>query len=700
MSTTRMKPSDLAFKPSVDPVTFEILKHRLWQINEEQGTTLRRASGSPVATEVQDFNVGIANVEGQLVVAGMHLLVHVTGLSEVIANCIATVGAERIRPGDMFVTNDPWMGSVHQNDMAIVAPLHVEGRLVGWTGSVIHQSDVGGPVPGSWNLRAHDAFQEAPRYRFLRIVDGGEMSAEVLATITTNSRFPHLVELDLRAQAAAANVVRSRMSELFDKYGVDTVIGVMDDCLNNTEVMLRRRLLEIPDGDYYAEAHVDHDGHEDRITTIRLQFRKCADEMLFDFTRTDPQASGLINCTRSALISAPFSVVLTYLCAGIPWNEGVMRCVKVLSKPGTAVDCEFPAPVASGIVNTAWAALDACEVVVARMLMRSEKFRVNLMAVWAGGPLGVNIFGKNESGAAFGTLLGLSGMQGAGARTFDDGYDVAGYLHSPRCSAMNVETTEANYPILHLSRRLACDSGGPGIYRGGVGIKSAVMAYGARQFDVVTTSFGSDQSGSAGVGGGFPGGGANALLARDVDPMSVLRRDGLEGLLDGCEGSAEALPSKAQFSLGTGDVLLVVTHGGGGFGDPLEREAARVAADVRDGTVSREWAERVYGVVLSDDGDVDEHATDDVRYRIRRRRQEAITKTSAMPKELSPFAVQPAAAPTRYALSDLALGEAGPWLARRWGGDSKRFRLWLAIDPKTGVAFDAIQKRVDVGSEA
>lgn len=699
---------DLLFRSSVDPVTFEILHHRLWQINDEQGATIKRISGSPVATEVHDFNVGIASADGQLVVAGLYLLAHVTGLSEVIDHCVKTIGRDRIRPGDVYVTNDPWMGAVHQNDVALVSPLHADGEIIGWTGTVIHQSDIGGPVPGSWNLNAYDAYQEAPRYRFLRIVDEGRPAPEVITTITTNSRFPDLVDLDLRAQIAAAAVARDRMQELLSKYGVATVKQVMSDCLTNSEIMLRRRLLEIPDGEFYAESHVDHDGHEDTITTVRLSLTKRADQLIFDFTETDAEASGLINCPRPALMSAPFSSLLTYLCEGIPWNEGIMRCVEVRSTPGSAVDCNFPAPVASGIVNTAWAALNASCAAIGRMLLQSDKHRDKSMAVWAGAPYGVNVFGQTDAGARFGTLLGLSGLQGAGARTFADGYDVAGYLHSPRCGAMNVETAEANYPILHLCRERAHDTGGPGVFRGGVGVRMAITPHQARNFEVVTTTFGSDQSGSAGIAGGYPGGGANAILLRQCKPLEALRRHQTSELVDAVLMQGEALPSKARFSMEAGDTLLLLTHGGGGFGDPLGRDIARVAADVADGSVSDVWAKVAYGVVLDDAGAPDHTATARLRARLKKERLDDARagqpRQTAAPRLLTSALANhvclrcqgsPDRARPHAVRVDRSIGAAGPALGMRWKGESHRFRLTLAVCSACGSALETVQIQQD-----
>lgn len=667
MSTTASVNTHLP--PGLDGTLFEILKHRLWQINDEQGTTVKRVSGSPVASEVQDFNVGIADASGQLIACGMYLLAHVTGLSCVIRNCIDTIGLDRIRPGDMFLTNDPWMGAVHQNDIAIVAPLFFEEELIGWTGSVIHQADVGGPAPGSWNLDAYDVFQEAPRYRFLRIVDGGTLAPEVIETVLTNSRTPSLVELDLRAQVAAANVVRSRMSELLERYGAATIKAVMAGCLNMTEAMLRRRLQELPDGVWKAEAFVDHDGHEDKVYAVRLSMEKRDDTLIFDFRDSDPQAPGLINATRSTLLSAPFSTVLTYLSGGIPWNEGIMRAVEVHTTPGTLVDCNFPAPVASGIVNAAWAAVNACSAALGRLLLVSERWRPETMAVWAGAPYGVNIFGVRDDGVRFGALLGLSGLQGAGARTFADGYDVAGYLQAPRCGAMNVETTEARYPVFHLYRRRAADSGGPGRFRGGQGIETAFTPYEASVVEVITTTFGSDQSGADGLGGGMPGGGANAMLLKDARPLESLRAGGGATTLSEFDIRPEPLPSKARFQIRSGDVFVAVTHGGGGYGDPLDRDPALVAEDVRTGAVSAEWAKRAYGVELAAGSGVpDLDATNRLRSALRERRRAAGSL-------------------------DAELGDAGPWVAVRWAGRSERFRLSGTIDPATGEAIELRQVR-------
>ncbi|MBP5857472.1 hydantoinase B/oxoprolinase family protein [Marivibrio halodurans] len=694
---------EAVFEPRADRVTYEILKHRLWQINEEQATTIRRVSGSPIASEVQDYNVGIATADGQLVACGMSVLAHVTALSHVIRNCLKVVGAPRIRPGDMYITNDPWMGAVHQNDVALVAPIHRDGTLVAWASSVIHHADVGGPAPGSWNLDAYDAFQEAPRYRFLRIVENGEIANEIMATMMTNSRTPSLAELDLRAQVAAAGVVLRRMDELYDKYGAETVSSVMEDCLSDTEILLRRRVREIPDGVWRAEEHVDHDGHEDTLSTVRLTLRKQGDRLAFDFTESDPQARGLINCTRSTLESAPLSAVLTHLCDGMAWNEGALRLLDIESKSGTVVDCAYPAPVASGVINAGWAALNASAAAVARMMLRAENCRDKAMAGWAGAPYGVNVFGMREDGRSFGTMLGLSGLQGGGARSFGDGYDTAGYLHSPRCGAMNVETAEARYPILHLFRRLARDSGGPGRHRGGRGVEMAFATHGASAAEIIVTSFGNDHSGSPGIAGGLPGAGAAGAVIRTEGTIAELcaRCTDRDALLHA--GEAETLPAKARVDLKPGEVFVAVTHGGGGFGDPFDRAPEAVAHDVEVGAVDRLWAERLYGVRLAGDGTVDRGATDALRAQTRWSEQDgieaatldrtALVEAPTCPDCATTLSPEETGAGPKFSVAPL--GAAGPLVSARWGGECPRFRLVTAYCPNCSHSIESLQVRVE-----
>lgn len=694
------------FRPRSNRITFEVLRHRLWQINDEQGRTILNVSGSPIASESNDFNVTIADACGHLVCIGPYIIAHLSAISLVIQNMLRLFGPDWVSEGDMYLSNDPWLGAVHQNDACVIAPVHWEGELVAWTGSVIHQVDVGGGAPGSWNSQATDTFQEAPRYRCLKVVREGKVQPEVVETYLTNSRTPDQLELDLRSQVAAANVAKSRLLELFSRYGVQVVLDVMQDSLDYSEVLLRRKLAGIPEGQWFAEDYVDHDGHEDRIYVTRLNLRKTGDGLVFDYRGTDAQAPGFINCTYSGLLAGPFVATLAYLCNDIPWNDGALRCLEVLCEDGTINNARFPAPVSSGIVNAGWSGANAATAAVARMLSCSEEYKENLMAVWAGSVLAYNLFGVNQYGEPFGTMLGLSPMQGAGARYFADGYDVGGFLQGPRPSVMNVETAELRFPILYAYRKRAIDSGGPGRFRGGVSAENAITPYCTEVLNVNITSFGSDHSSSVGIDGGYPAGGANTLLKTGTDFWERLRsRQQPTGFGDWA-GDLEALPPKLSFQLHHGDVLIGVPHGGGGFGDPLDRDPLAVERDVIEGYISPERATTTYGVVLELKSllAVNE-ATEQLRASMRKERlragtlfkgrvrQDSVEEEDADTRQRygenmfrwnrvfycahcrKPLC-EASSNPKSASLSiERDLFFANPWTAMRWGGKSNRFRL-------------------------
>ena len=724
------------FVPRTDPVTYEVLRHRLWQINDEQGRTILNVSGSPVASEANDFNAGIANADGELISVGPYIVVHMVALSLVIRSALAMFGGkEGIEPGAMFLVNDPWLGAVHQNDVCVIAPVHLDGRLIAWTGSVIHEVDVGGPVAGSWNPAATDTFQEAPRYRLLKIVREGRVQPEVLDTYLTNSRTPDLVEMDLRAQIAAANVAKERLVATCRRWGIERVLDTMADVLDHSEALLRRKLGEIPDGRWDAEGYLDHDGREDKIYTCRLSLRKEGERLVFDYRGSDPQAAAFINSPRTGVLGGTFVALLPYLCSDIPWNGGVLRAVEVLADEGSLHNARYPAAVSSGVVNACWQVSNTASLALARMLACSERHRHELMAVWSGSTFVFNLFGSDQRGRPFGTMILNSPLQGDGARYFADGHDVGGQLMAPRPAAPNVETVEALYPLLYLYRRRAMDSGGPGRYRGGVSAESAIAPHGTSELSVRVTTFGADQSCTEGVAGGYPGGGSNPLVVRGSDALERLRAGRPVASFRDLAGAFEALPPKHTFDLRAGDVFIGVPHGGGGFGDPLEREPAAVARDVVERCVSRARAGETYGVVLRGEGAAlraDDEATAALRDALRATRlREARAPSAAwrLPAAapagtIGPDATDGGAPAIRLSesLRDIggivacascgapiapsgadptaglavrvrALGAASPWVAMRWNGESRRFILVERLCPGCGRLIETTQRR-------
>ncbi len=720
-----MSGSEERFTPRADLITFEVLRHRLWQINDEQGRSIINVSGSPVASEVNDFNVGLADAQGNLICLGPYNLFHVSSNGLMIRNALKVLGEKHIGEGDVYICNDPWMGAVHHSDVCFIAPVHYRGELVAWASSTIHQVDIGGTARGSWNPLARDTFQEAPRYRFLKVVRGGEVQPEVVETYLTNSRMPHLLELDLRAQIAAANVAKERLGLLFSKYGMDTVRTVMADMLSYTEYLLRRKLRGIPDGRWYAEDYLDHSGHQDKIHAIRLNLRKQDTSLQFDFTGTDPQSDGPINSTFGGLLGGLFTALATFICNDIPWNDGALRPIQIISEPGTINNAAFPAPCGMGTISGCLHTGDACSSAIAKMLSCSQTWRKNLMAVWNGSAFVFNVFGKNQYGEPFGTMMVNSHMGGGGARYFADGHDNSGSLSVPRASVTNVESAEAIYPILYLFRRRATDSGGAGRFRGGVSGENAITPYQTERIDFVVSTLGSNQSNSAGIGGGYPGGGAQPLLKRGTEIIDRMAAGFIPSRWEDLPGEEVVLPAKEFFTLLPGDVFNGVPHGGGGFGDPLERDPERVQEDVLQGLVSFDYALRTYGVVLDPvTTNVRTTETHARRDEIRRERLAAggrgptfrpvpegwrelrasgvrLGETlrvrngeilcARCEEKIASFGSNPKKGTLQVRRN---LGQISPWIARRWAGVSPDFLFVEYVCPGCGYLIDAAQRRV------
>jgi N-methylhydantoinase B len=686
-----------------DPITFEVLRHRLWQINDEQGQTIIRVSGSPVATEGNDFNVAIADADGELVAVGPYIVMHVAAITYVIRSTIELIGEDGIRPGDMYLVNDSWMGAGHQNDFCVIQPVFWEGRRIAWTASVIHQVDVGGPAPGSWNFAARTAFEEAPRYKALRLVRDGVVQPEVVATILTNSRLPDQVDLDTRAQIAAANVARQRMFELIERYGVNVVTDAIADQLDYAQALFKQRLAGIADGSWYAEDYLDHDGHEERIYRVRCRLTKRGDRLIFDFTGTSAQAPGLINTTYAGVAAGVYSAVYPYLCAKIPWNAGVLRQVDLVVEDGTVHNATFPAPVGYGVVHASWCTLNAAAFALGKMLASTDPRET--MAVWAGATFVYNIFGKTDAGQLFATMLLSSDLQGTGARAFGDGYDVGGKLNAPRAKVTNIESAEARYPLLYLYRRHARDSGGAGKWRGGVAAEVALTAHGAPQIDFTVNTVGASHSSTQGINGGLPGGSATVMLAKDTALAELWKRGQLPLDASDLGGALEVCPSKMRFTLRPGDVFVSVPHGGGGLGDPLLRDPQRVVRDIANGDVSVEWAERIYGVVIGADARLLEAETRARRDSIRNarigrippaaERRANVGTIEALLVRRGRFICANCGTDVGSADRDARAGllpritelhDGGPWLARRWQGRSPEVKLWHYFCPGCAAA--------------
>ncbi|MGD9768992.1 MAG: hydantoinase B/oxoprolinase family protein [Pseudolabrys sp.] len=607
----------------LDPKTFEILRHRLWYINDEGARTISRLSGSPVATEVFDMNTGLMTTEGDLVYIDTFICAQATTLTPFVKTLIAEYSDNPgIGVNDTFLTNDPYVSVAHQTCVMVAGPVHWKGKLAGWTGASLHVIDVGGSTAGQAQINADSIFAEQPLISPVKLVENGKFRRDIERVYLRNSRLPHLLALDLRAKVAASQVVRNRLVETFKEFGFDTVQAAMADVIDYTEKRIRARLRELPDGVWKHRGYIEWG---DRIFRCCLTMTKKGENLVFDFSETDDQAPAIINCTIHGLIGAVLASIMVYLCWDIPWSPaGVRRVIEVKSRKGSVFDAAWPAGVSKSTTTAIWEARNLASITIAKMLGASAGHRDRAMAGWQGVKALEELFGRDEAGEPFGGPL-LDGMAGGtGALCCADGIDTGGHTSSVRATIANVESYEFRYPIMYLYRRQTRDSGGPGMFRGGAGVSMMYVPNGVDEIPTkVLHTFGVEQPESPGMFGGHPSCTNQFAIMRDSDVLKRFASGEMPGEIEELNGDLEVYPGYKATSMTRSDVYRTASQGGGGYGDPIDRDPHRVADDVTNGLVSREWARRSYGVIFDDTGAVDQAETTRARDTIRAERRRA-----------------------------------------------------------------------------
>jgi len=588
----------------MDPMTFSIIRHRLFRIVDEAVITLKHVSGSAITNEGHDLMVSLYRADGSLLMGGVGFLHHLTSAAEACKSIIRRFEG-RIREGDIYLLNDPYTAALHTSDIYLVAPIHHDGELVAWSACFVHVYDIGAMNPGGFSPQSPDIFTEGFSSPGIKIVDQGEMVDDVLDTMLNMVRSPEMVTLDLRSMIACNNVARERMQALIEKYGADTVDAAGSELIRQSEDLFRARLRELPDGEWQSRQYLDVDGE---TAVVKLTMTKTDDRLVFDFTGSSPQSRYAINCTKWASLGGLFAPLFPLLCYDITWNEGVIRPVEMVAPEGSIVNCTRPAPVSVATVAAIQSVNNAACATIGKMLAASDTYRAQATAVWHANHFAIFKFGRNQKGGEAIGILTETFAGAGGARSFADGVEIGGEIPNPISRMANVETVEANFPIRYLFRKRMIDSGGPGEWRGGTGGEMAITPHKAPDGGIhyVISGKGARHPMSDGLAGGLPGAPNQYLWIKAGEPAAEGGGD------DRIPGAADPV-SWGVFPLMGADALYVRWNGGGGFGDPLARDPDRVAEDVRKGLVSRTAAKDIYAVALGDTGAVDQTATQRLR---------------------------------------------------------------------------------------
>jgi N-methylhydantoinase B len=591
---------------ALDPVTFEILRHKLESINEEQAIALKDVSVSPIVTAASDFNNALYTADGRIASMGRQVVFHSGAMPVVLRHVMEAFPDHEIGPGDMFVVNDPFYGAVHHPDVSLVAPIFHDDELIAWAGVAAHQVDMGGMSVGSISALAREKQQEGLMMPPMKLVQAGRLREDVWRLILNMTRQPQMVGLDLRGFIASNAVATERLHDLIERYGADTVKTLMEELIRYSERRVRDRLRSLPDGEFRTRGFLDHDGYENRVYRTDVRLEKDGDVLRFDMRDSSPQAATYINCTEGALIGAIFGGTAPILGAGIPWNHGILNAIEVIAPPGLIVNAKRPAATGAATIGQGWTIMSVASHAVSKLLAFSDELRHHSCAVTHGTFAALFSGDRNQHGEPYGTQLIDAQIGGGGASAVSDGIDQSGALVAPRPHIANVETNEMHGPMLFLFRSFFRDSGGDGELRGGRAAGTAWTPHGVDRLRNSVTAHGVEVPVSFGQFGGMPGVCNRQLVVRGTNVRELyaagtlpLAPDDLLAPIDleRLGGEVELLEAKVpEFSLVPGDVVLYTWQGGGGYGDPLARDPALVQRDRELGMISRGRAREVYGV--------------------------------------------------------------------------------------------------------
>jgi N-methylhydantoinase B len=564
---------------TVDPISFEVIRNALVAATDEMVLALKRSAYSTNIKTRSDFSCAFFDAELRSVAQGFAQPVHLGSMSEQVPSAIRAYGAGTLREGDMLLTNSPYPSGVHLNDVSLIAPVYVEGELLGYVANLAHHVDVGGGAPASIGA-FREVFQEGVIIPPVRLVREGLIVGDIFRLVLAQIRSKHETAGDFRAQVAANNTGVRRIQALAARHGRDTLLATMEELLAYTERRTRAELEALPHGEYVAEGYVDNDGYTEQPVKLRVRVELRADGARFDTTGSDPQRRAPVNSTFAMTFSAAAYALKCLIDPDLPVNDGFYRLIEVEAPEGTVTNGRWPAAVVGG-----WETHDRLVEVIIRALLPA--FPQRLMAGTKGMMCQAGFGSLDEAKGSY-TCFYDTFAGGYGGRSTSDGPDAV-QAHGQNTENAPIEETELNYPVRIPRLGLVENSEGAGRFRGGLGLRKDYL------FDRPTTYTILADRDRFGPWGAF--GGHDASVAEYV-------------LLRG--GEETRLGSKVTVELEAGDVISVRTCGGGGYGPPEEREPAAVLRDVRAGKVSVERARDVYRVAITD-GALDEPATMELR---------------------------------------------------------------------------------------
>jgi N-methylhydantoinase B len=560
----------------MDPILVEVLSNRLVSIVNEQQAALIRTAFSTVVRESEDLACGVFDSRGHMVAQSLTGTPgHINAMATGVRHFLTAYPAEALRPGDVLLTNDPWQTSGQINDFTVVTPVFHGGRAIAFFANTCHAADVGGRV---LSAEAREVYEEGLRVPIMKLFDGGAVNETLVEIVRANVRTPDETVGDLYAQSACNDVGARSLTTLLEEFGLESIDPLADEIVHRSEQAMRDAIRELPDGVYEHEGWSD--GFDEPIR-LKVAVTVEGDELTIDFAGSSPQSTHGINLVLNYTHAYASFAAKAALAPDVPHNEGSFRPVHVTAPPGSILNCVPPASVGSrhlighllpGVIFGALA----------------NALPEGLMATGADATWLTIWRGTGRDGRPFSLTLFQSG--GTGARASKDGLTTTGFPSG--VAGVPAEVIETLTPLVQFRRELRVDSGGAGRCRGGLGQASEMGSRGEGRWSV-STLIDRTRFPAAGLDGGQPGatGRLSLVSGEDVQPKTVIQVD-------------EA------------DRVRLELPGGGGYGDPRERDPERVLADVVDGYVSLEAARDLYGVAVEYAGEPGRLVRTAAHYRI------------------------------------------------------------------------------------
>ncbi|HUE81559.1 MAG TPA: hydantoinase B/oxoprolinase family protein [Pyrinomonadaceae bacterium] len=570
-----------------DVIALSVMSHKLDSVAQEMGVTMRKSSHSPIFAEANDFACSVTDWNGEQIaqLAGIPIIGAAGGFGP--QEVMKDFSKDEIQEGDIFLMNDAYRLGNHLPEMTVVVPVYIRGELLFFTVARAHHHDVGGPTPGSLNARHNSIYAEGIRIPPVKLFEKGKLNEGLMEVIKLNVRDPEVLWSDLMAEIGACNVGKKRLVEAMEKkYSNDEIRKVIEGVLAAAERQCREVIRTLPNGKYYGEFGMDNDGINDEPVTFRVTITVEDEDITVDYTGTDPQAEGSKNCTMATTYSGTHVAVLWALSGVLPRNSGSFRPVKIIAPEGTLVNPRPPAAVGMCTLPPACAMMGA--VLKAFGETVPERVPAGFFSVFTAGYGGIDP--RTEKlfiGWCFGALGGGGGYPHRDGDSF-----VAPISNYNGILVPNIETDEMNFPIKTLCHEYIPDTGGAGKFRGGNGVDYTIEFRGVNP-DVSVF----------GDGAVIPAYGLNGGMNGSLN----------EGYLNrGRENEKQLSSNEGWNRAKSGETITVLSAGGGGWGNPLERDPIAVLEDVRNQMLSVEKAREWYGVVINKE-QVDISATKELR---------------------------------------------------------------------------------------